>query len=155
LLGARVDAERVSTERIEALVIGPELDSTQSELMDAPLDLLDHVTLVRVDRHESDQFLRVAAHELRGLLVDVAGPLHSRPYASGGHRATLEADTEYACAINRFNGAEVIVPADRGFDDAVGAPLCIRLTLFGWHGPNVRRYMRVDVDNHDRSGYPL
>ena len=122
--------------------------------MGTPLDFLDSVALVRVDRHEADQLLGTAAHELRGLLIDVAGPLHACALASGRHLAILEADTEHARAINRFHCREVIVPADCRFDNAIESPLCIRLTLFWWHGPNVRWRVRVDVDDHNLSGYP-
>src|SRR4051812_13483656 len=101
-----------TSEWIKALVVGAELDATQSQLVDAALDLLDGVALVGVNRHEADQLVRMRACKKGGLVVDIADPLHTRAFPSGRHGAAFEPDPEHAGAIDRLHRRQKVGPAN-------------------------------------------
>ena len=72
-LGAAVDPERRFADGIEVLVVRPELDPLQIQVLRRALDLLQHVGVVRMQGEKAEELLRVGADEGRRLIVDDAG----------------------------------------------------------------------------------
>ena len=73
LLRPGVDAERGLRERLEVLVVGPELEALEPEVAGGPLELAHGAGVVRVHRREPDPVAWVVRDERGRLVVDARG----------------------------------------------------------------------------------
>ena len=103
-LGERVDRERRLAKRVEDLVVGRELDASETELLAAAFDLLEHGGTLGVDGHEADPAARGRRAELRRALVDAR---RVGRQAGGGERIVdgdVEDDRDVAPAPSQRHG---------------------------------------------------
>src|SRR5215211_9415967 len=75
LLRAAEDAVRLFTQWMEVLVIGPEFDSAHAELVDATVELVERVRIMRVDSKKPNQLLGIGAHDRGGVVVHFGGSI--------------------------------------------------------------------------------
>ena len=68
-----VDGQRAPVERIVALVIGSQLHALEAEVDAAAFHLVHELEIVGMDRHETDQFVRIGPDERRRAIVDALG----------------------------------------------------------------------------------
>ena len=111
LLGLPVDPKRVLPNRVEALVIRPQLHAAQPQVVYRTLDFVHHVRLVGMHRHEPDDLVRRSRGQGGRGVVDVAPvseDLNSVVAGSGR-------DAERERGGDRPHGVKVVV-------DAVGQP---------------------------------
>jgi hypothetical protein len=115
------DAKGFRAERIDVLVIGSELDSSQPEITDAAIDLVEHVRIVGMDCQEADQFLGKSIGDRRRIIVDLRRRVDQ--LAILGYILTrVGGDVENDCPVDGLHAFQVVVPCMRGRGDLIRSP---------------------------------
>jgi len=146
--------ERFRSQGIEILVVRPQLDPAQSEILRRPLDLIQRVGIERVHGEKSDELFRVGVHEGSRIVIRVPGWVDQRVIV----RLTLAwigRDVENDRAVNVFQRLQVLVPGVGGRSALIGAPQPAHTGVFVLRRRFPPRCVIVNVDDRHAPPSPV